>query len=144
MRLFEYLLKRFIDYKTKYPLEYEMLDCNIKYKVTKKEYIGYVGYFKTTNSLKLFVELQNLRLGSGPVINIMQGNQKCSFQVSCVGVDNIPIFSRLWGGSIPNCIDLFCSIFQYKHNGNYKRLIPQEAIDADSIFDIRLKERQIV
>lgn len=142
MRLFEYLLKRFIDYKTKYPLEYEMLDCNIKYKLLEKEH---TGYFETTNSLKLFVELQNLRLGTSPVINIMQGCQKSSFQVSCVGVDNIPIFSRLWGGWIQrDCIDLFCSMFQYKHNGNYKRLIPQEAIDADSIFDIRLKERQIV
>lgn len=139
MKLFEYLLKRFIDYKTKYPLEYEILDCNIKYKLLKK---ARIGRFETINSSKLFVKLQNLRLSSGPVINIMQGNQKCSFQVSCVGVDNISIFSRLWGGWIQrDCIDLFCSIFQYKHNGNYKRLIPQEAIDADSIFDIRLKER---
>ena len=138
MRLFEYLLKRFIDYKTKYPLEYAQ-SFDIMYRLVEKEY---VGYFQSEKLSTFSVEVQNLKLGAAPCLNIMDYAHKSSFQTSSIGKDRIIIFTRLWGESISfHCIEMFCTIFQYKVNEKYNRLVPQEAIDSDNIFKIRLKER---
>ena len=138
MRLFEYLLRRFIDYKTKYPLEYAQ-SFDIMYRLVDREY---VGYFQSEKLSTFSVEVQNLKLGAAPCINIMDCAHKSSFQTSNVGRDRVIIFTRLWGGSIPfHCIETFCTIFQYKANEKCNRLVPQEAIDSDNIFEIRLKER---
>lgn len=139
MRLFEYLLKRFIDYKTKYPLEYYAQSFDIMYRLVEKQY---VGYFQSEKISPFSVEVQNLKLNAAPCLNITGCGQKSSFQTSSVGKDRVIIFTRLWGGSIPfHCIEMFCTIFQYKANEKCNRLVPQEAIDSDNIFEIRLKER---
>ena len=138
MRLFEYLLKRFIDYKIKYPLEYAQ-SFDIIYRLDEKQY---VGYFQSGKISPFSVEVQNLKLNAAPCINITYCANKSSFQTSSVGKDRVIIFTRLWGGSIPfHCIEMFCTIFQYKANETCKRIVPQEAIDSDNIFKIRLKER---
>lgn len=139
MRLFEYLLKRFIDYKIKYPLEYAQ-SFDIMYRLDEKQY---VGYFQSEKMSPFSVEVQNLKLNACPCLNIMGCGQKYSFQVCNKGKDGkLIVFSRLWEGSIPlHCIEMFCTLFQYKYTEKHRWLIPEEAIDADSIFEIRLKER---